>query len=201
MIRARSEREPDFDASPTWDEAYFDTATPAQPVLDGAFWKEPLTAIPTRPLLVCDGDTSVRAAMQAMQQGHRGYVVVTEDGTPRTRLIGIFTERDVLLRVIDGGRNPAEIRIGDVMTRDPETLPVDARIAWALNLMSIGGFPRRRSRGAPDGGRRRARHRRAARRVVSCRDPEPAARFRAQEEPRARRRLSAGMPAVNRAIS
>jgi CBS domain-containing protein len=140
MIRARSEREPDFDASPTWDEAYFDTATPAQPVLDGAFWKEPLTAIPTRPLLVCDGDTSVRAAMQAMQQGHRGYVVVTDDGTPRTRLIGIFTERDVLLRVIDGGRNPAEIRIGDVMTRDPETLPVDARIAWALNLMSIGGF-------------------------------------------------------------
>ena len=26
------------------------------------------------------------------------------------------------------------------MTRDPETLPVDARIAWALNMMSIGGF-------------------------------------------------------------
>lgn len=140
MIRARSERESDFDASPTWDEAYFDAGTPAQPALDGAFWKEPLTAIPTRPLLVCDADTSVRAAMQAMQQGHRGYVVVTEDGTPRTRLTGIFTERDVLLRVIEGGRNPAESRIGDVMTRDPETLPVDARIAWALNLMSIGGF-------------------------------------------------------------
>jgi CBS domain-containing protein len=140
MIRARFERELDFDASPTWDEAYFDAVSPAQPGLDGALWKEPLTAIPTRPLLVCDADTSVRAAMQAMQQGHRGYVVITEDGTARTRLTGIFTERDILLRVIDGGRNPAEIRIGDVMTRDPETLPVDARIAWALNMMSIGGF-------------------------------------------------------------
>lgn len=140
MIRPRSEGETEFDVNPGWDEAYFDSPDPARPALDGAFWKEPLTAIPTRPLLVCDAVTTVRAAMQAMQKGHRGYVVVTEDGTSRTRLTGIFTERDILLRVIDGGRNPAELRVGEVMTRDPETLPYDARIAWALNVMSIGGF-------------------------------------------------------------
>ena len=56
------------------------------------------------------------------------------------RLVGIFTERDILLRVIDSGRNPAIVPLGDVMTRDPESLPFDARIAWALNMMAVGGY-------------------------------------------------------------
>ena len=140
MIRARSGEDHELDTNPTLDEAYFDSPRRSRPGLDGAFWREPLSAIPARPLLICHAGATVRAAMQLMQKEHRGYVVVTEDGTARTRLTGIFTERDVLLRVIDGGRNPAEMRLGDVMTRDPETLPFDARIAWALNVMSIGGF-------------------------------------------------------------
>ena len=78
--------------------------------------------------------------MQVMRREHRGCVVITEDGTPRSPLKGIFTERDVLLKVIDSGRNPADVRLADVMTPDPESLRVDAKLAWALNMMSVGGF-------------------------------------------------------------
>lgn len=54
--------------------------------------------------------------------------------------MGIFTERDVLLKIIDSGHNPVDVRLRDVMTPDPESLPVDAKLAWALNVMSVGGF-------------------------------------------------------------
>jgi CBS domain-containing protein len=46
----------------------------------------------------------------------------------------------VLIKIIDCGRNPATIPLGEVMTGEPESLPVDAKLAWALNMMSIGGF-------------------------------------------------------------
>lgn len=78
--------------------------------------------------------------MRAMQREHRGCVLVTDDGTERSKLTGIFTERDVLFRIVDRGRNPAALPIGDVMTSDPDTLSVHASIAYVLNKMSIGGF-------------------------------------------------------------
>ena len=67
-------------------------------------------------------------------------MVVTADGTTRTRLVGIFTERDVLLRVVDRGRNPVTLRLAEVMTAEPECLPQESTIAWVLNKMCVGGF-------------------------------------------------------------
>lgn len=130
----------DFDAALSEDETYFAVQTASHAGLDGSVWKEPITVVPTRALLVCSPTTSVREAMQAMQQRHRGYILVTEDGSARSPLVGIFTERDILLRVIESRRDPAEVGITEVMTRDPEALPVDARLAWALNMMAIGGY-------------------------------------------------------------
>ena len=46
----------------------------------------------------------------------------------------------MLFRIVDKGRNPATLPIGDVMTPDPETLPVKSTVAYALNMMSVGGF-------------------------------------------------------------
>lgn len=130
----------DFDASLSEDEAYFAGTTPARTAFDGQVWKEPLTVVPTRALLICPPKTSVREAMKEMQLRHRGYILVTEDGSARSPLVGIFTERDILLRVIESRRDPADVRVDEVMTRDPEALPVDARLAWALNMMAIGGY-------------------------------------------------------------
>lgn len=111
-----------------------------QRVFDAKVLHEPVRILPARPPLVFSGSSPVSAAMRAMQRQHRGCVLVTEDGTPATRLAGIFTERDVLFRIIDRGRNPEKLPIAEVMTPDPECLPSEANIAWALNKMSVGGF-------------------------------------------------------------
>lgn len=122
------------------DEAYFDDTPGRRRTFDSKLLQEPLTLLPSHPPLALSESATVKDAMQAMKRHHRGCVLITQDGTVRSPLIGIFTERDVLLKVIDSGRNPATVPLGEVMTPDPESLPVDAKLAWALNMMSVGGF-------------------------------------------------------------
>lgn len=137
------ELDPDLDpqTSALSDDAYFDEMNRRpRRGFDARLLGEPLTLLPSRPPLTHAADASVRDAMQAMKRRHRGCVLITEDGSVRSPLTGIFTERDVLLKVIDSGRNPADVALAEVMVADPETLPIDAKLAWALNMMSVGGF-------------------------------------------------------------
>ena len=43
-------------------------------------------------------------------------------------------------RIVDRGRNPAALPVGDVMTPNPECLSIRSAVAYALNMMSVGGF-------------------------------------------------------------
>src|SRR5262245_3405312 len=72
-----------------------------------------------------------------MMAGRRAAVLVV-DG--HERLSGIFTERDVLTRVVARGLDPERTALSDVMTRDPETLAVGDRVAYAVNQMSVAGY-------------------------------------------------------------
>jgi CBS domain-containing protein len=85
--------------------------------------------------LVVDADTTVVAAVNAMNEHHIGCVLVQKAG----KLVGIFTERDVLRRVSfhDGNRS---WKVETVMTRNPVTLPPSASVAYALNKMSVDGY-------------------------------------------------------------
>jgi CBS domain-containing protein len=132
--------EPDVMDDLNQDEAYFDDGPDGRRTFDTKLLQEPLTLLPSRPPLALAGSATVKDAMQAMKRRHRGCVLITEDGTIRSPLTGIFTERDVLLKIIDSGRNPATVPLSEVMTPDPESLPIDAKLAWALNMMSVGGF-------------------------------------------------------------
>ena len=78
--------------------------------------------------------------MHAMQKEHRGCVLITEDGSEEAPLDGIFTERDVLYRIIDRGRNPATLALAEVMTRNPDALLSTSTVAFVLNRMAVGGF-------------------------------------------------------------
>jgi CBS domain-containing protein len=123
------------------DEAYFEDREQDVPrVFDGALLQEPLKNLVTRRPIVFPASASVTDAVRAMQRERRGCILITADGTPATRLVGIFTERDVLYRIVDRGRNPVDLPVGDVMTTEPEALPAEASIAWVLNKMAVGGF-------------------------------------------------------------
>ena len=79
---------------------------------------------------------SVVAAAQLMKLRNIGALLVV-DGT---RLTGIFTERDALFRVLALQRDPAQTRIADVMTPQPQTIHPDEPFVRALQMMQEGGF-------------------------------------------------------------
>jgi CBS domain-containing protein len=54
--------------------------------------------------------------------------------------VGIFTERDVLWRVVPRAVDLDATPVSEVMTRDPETLPADCQMAQALRTMALGGY-------------------------------------------------------------
>ncbi|HEY5657904.1 MAG TPA: CBS domain-containing protein [Myxococcota bacterium] len=123
------------------DESYFDRPQERRAAgFDVHLLREPLTVLPVRRAITMPTSATVTEAMRAMQRKHRGCVLVTDDGTENSKLAGIFTERDVLFRIVDRGRNPAALPLGEVMTPDPEALSVRANVAYVLNRMSVGGF-------------------------------------------------------------
>ena len=75
-------------------------------------------------------DDPVRLAIARMLEESVGSVAVCEG----ERLVGIFTERDVL-RLSGEGSDFAEVRVGDVMTRNPVTLRPDDDVLEAARLM------------------------------------------------------------------
>jgi CBS domain-containing protein len=109
---------------------------PARTVFDSYILQEPIRALPHAEPLSVTRETSVVEAVRLMQEHHVGCVLVQDEG----RLVGIFTERDVLNKIVGSRRSPGRTKVGTVMTADPEALTADAPIAFALNLMSEGGF-------------------------------------------------------------
>jgi CBS domain-containing protein len=87
-------------------------------------------------LLTAPPETSVRDAAKSMARRKVGAVLVMEDG----RLIGIFTERDAVYRVIAQGRDARTTRLAEVMTRDPKTVAPDDSFGYAMLMMREHGF-------------------------------------------------------------
>jgi CBS domain-containing protein len=87
--------------------------------------------------LVLPESTTVVAACRQMRDRRVGSALVTGDGD---RLVGIFTGRDAVARVLAAGRGARTTKLADVMTRDPKTMPPGKTAIEALRLMWDGGF-------------------------------------------------------------
>ena len=105
----------------------------ASRVLDQRMIQEPIRLLQPRAPLALPPTATVADAVQLMREHRVGCVLVVA----RDRLIGILTERDLLLKLehADAGRPIAEL-----MTPDPEVLAPEDPIVYALNKMSVGGF-------------------------------------------------------------
>lgn len=86
--------------------------------------------------LVAPPETSVSKAAKMMAKKKTGAVMVVEDG----RLVGIFTERDAVFRVIAKERDPHTTCLAEVMTPDPRTVAPDESFGYALLMMYEHGF-------------------------------------------------------------
>ena len=92
--------------------------------------------IEERKLVLAAPDTSVAQAAGMMKQHEVGALLVVEQG----RLVGIFTERDAVVRVMARGLEPATTVLREVMTRDPVTVAPDEPLGTAMLLMHEHGF-------------------------------------------------------------
>lgn len=81
-------------------------------------------------------EASVRAAAQAMAERNVGSVLVMVHG----KLVGIFTERDALVRVMAAGLDPDATLLGAVMVRTVQTIGPDRPLVNALHQMGNHGF-------------------------------------------------------------
>ena len=72
-----------------------------------------------------------------LMKGHSvGAILVVEGDL----LVGVFTERDALFRVVAEGRDANSTQLGDVMTSNPRTIEADSLFTLALQMMYEGGF-------------------------------------------------------------
>lgn len=82
-----------------------------------------------------DPDRSIRDAIALMQKHQSGCIIITENNLP----IGIFTERDVLTKVVAASMDP-DTSITQVMTSPPKTVQDGSSIADVIRTMHEGGF-------------------------------------------------------------
>lgn len=81
-------------------------------------------------------DATVRLACERMRQRKVGAVLVTDE---KNHLLGIFTGRDAVGRVIAEGRNPEKTTLAEIMTRNPLSMPPGQSAVDGLRLMQDKG--------------------------------------------------------------
>ena len=87
-------------------------------------------------VLSVDAEQTVIEAARLMTEFNIGAVPVLRNG----ELIGIFSERDLMRRVVAGGRSPAMTKVFEVMTSKPQTISADDDIDECMQMMREAGF-------------------------------------------------------------
>lgn len=93
--------------------------------------------IADRPIVTGTREMTVRAACRVMADKQIGAILVVDRaGRPD----GIFTERDALTKVLAAGLDPDATALAEVMAAEVRTISADKPLAFALYMMSEGGF-------------------------------------------------------------
>lgn len=82
-------------------------------------------------MVVLRPDSPVRDAARAIEQNRVGAVVVQDEG----RVVGIVTDRDLVVRVLGPARDALATKVADVMTKRPATLRPADSVAAAIEVM------------------------------------------------------------------
>ncbi len=104
--------------------------------VEASLFRDRISALsPKRPATVSP-TTAVGSVLEKMAGDSIGCVVVVEGDS----VVGIFSERDALLRLNIEASQLAQRPIRDFMTPQPEMLEADDKIAFALHRMDVGGY-------------------------------------------------------------
>ncbi len=119
-------------------ERFLEEERPGPSDLESVLFEDTLKEIQFIDGLVLDERASLYDALRMMRQNGQGCVLVTR----ADRLVGIFTEHDVLMKIVDTGIDLSRTQLFSYMTADPVSLPADVGVAYAINKMVLEGFHR-----------------------------------------------------------
>lgn len=114
-----------------------DQQSPAN-VAAGIDIDDPISSLNLVPIESVTTGTSLADVVELLNRKNMGCVTVTD--TKGDNTIGIFTERDILRKIVIKGLDLKKEIIDNYMTKSPELLTEDDPIAFALNRMSDGGY-------------------------------------------------------------
>lgn len=124
---------PNLDA----DDDYFSSADPEDRSIGPAVFNDTVSVLaPAEPICLRESATVGEAAQRMVLARQAAVLVVDAAG----RLAGIFTERDLLTRVVGRGLDPKGTALSAVMTPNPEVLSLRDRVAYAVHCMSVAGY-------------------------------------------------------------
>lgn len=108
-----------------------------QTVVEQSIMDEPIGLhCRTAPVTVTP-DTPLRKVVKVLAESGLSCVIVVDE---QSRVVGIFSERDLLMRAGVDFESALDKPVADYMTPDPVVLPTDAAITYALQRMIIGDF-------------------------------------------------------------
>jgi len=95
-----------------------------------------ISSIDIKKAILKNENASLQSVIESMQLSHSSCILIINNN----KIIGIFTERDVITKVVGKDVNLGNEEICNYMTNKPEILYSDDSIAFALNKMIDGGF-------------------------------------------------------------
>ena len=96
-------------------------------------------ALCSKPVVTVSPDATIHEAAHRMWTRKVGALVVTdENGKP----LGILTDRDIVIRVVAAGRDPAKVQVGSVIRRHATVIREDQGILDATKILSRRGVRR-----------------------------------------------------------
>ncbi len=105
--------------------------------LDSSFLCQSISALSPKIPISVPPEMSLIEVAQVLAEQKIGCVLVVNS---KGAVIGIFSERDCVRKIVAKGIALDSRTVGEFMTPDPVCQPADITVAYALNLMSHGGF-------------------------------------------------------------
>jgi CBS domain-containing protein len=112
-------------------------ASPAT-LVEKALLRDRVAILKPRTPITVTPDTTVAEALKTLVEKSIGCLFVVAPDDPN-RLVGVFTERDALLR-LDPEADHSHRLVSEVMTPNPQGLPGTAKIAFAVRMMDLGSY-------------------------------------------------------------
>ena len=97
---------------------------------------DPLSTLTQEKFIILNEEATLGDAIVNMQKYHHGCILLENDH----KITGIFTERDIVQKIVGKRHNLEKECVADYMTKSPDVLHSQDPIAYALNKMISGGY-------------------------------------------------------------